>query len=227
MIAAVSPHLDDAALGCGALIAASPGAVVVTALAGGPPPGPGRWEQVTPWDAACGFRPGEDVIAARRAEDREALSHLGATPVWLDFPDAQYGPSPAPEVLRRALVEALAPLRPGLVLAPLGLFHSDHLLVAEAAQGLALEAPWAPLEVRVYEDAVYRSVEGRTEEALARLRGRGITPVPVEVAATEGALARKRRAIGCYRTQLRGLTSPGRLGYEDAFAPERCWRLVA
>lgn len=227
MIAAVSPHLDDAALGCGALLAARPGAVVVTALAGGPPPGPGRWERVTPWDAACGFGPGEDVIAARRAEDREALSRLGATPVWLDFPDAQYGPSPAPEALRRAIAGALAPLRPGLLLAPLGLFHSDHLLVAEAAQGLARGAPWAPLEVHVYEDAVYRSVEGRTEEALARLRGRGITPVPVAAAATEEAVARKRRAIGCYRTQLRGLAAPGRPGYEDAFGAERYWRLLA
>ena len=104
MIAVVSPHLDDGVFSCGALLAARPGSVVVTALAGrrgvALPP---KWEGVTPWDAACGFAPGDDVIAARRAEDREALSILGASPVWLDFPDAQYGPSPSPAALCRAL----------------------------------------------------------------------------------------------------------------------------
>src|SRR4051812_4728612 len=77
----VSPHLDDAVFGCGELLGARPGSVVVTVFAGAPP----TYETVTEWDALAGFRAGDDVMAARRAEDRDALAVLGARPVWLDF----------------------------------------------------------------------------------------------------------------------------------------------
>jgi LmbE family N-acetylglucosaminyl deacetylase len=221
VIAVVSPHLDDGVFACGALLAANPGAAVVTVLAGGG----ARWEHVTPWDAACGFAPGDDVIAARRAEDREALSLLGATPVWLDFPDAQYGPSPPPEALRAALARALDALCPHAVYIPLGLFHGDHLLVAGAALGLVQTCPERAFHA--YEDAIYRRLDGLTEAALARLRRAGIVPVAMDVLAPPDCLDRKRRAVQCYRSQLRGLATPGRLGHEDAFAPERFWRLLA
>lgn len=232
MIAVVSPHLDDGVFACGALLASRPGSVVVTALAGGPGAGGRRggglvsgWEHVTPWDAACGFGPGDDVIAARRAEDREALSILGAAPVWLDFPDAQYGPSPPPELLREALARAIEPLRPEAVFVPLGLFHSDHVLVSVAALGLVHERP--AHEPYAYEDAMYRRLDGLTEGALARIRSLGVEPSPVDIPAPPDCLARKRRAVQCYRSQLRGLATAGRLGHEDAFAPERFWRLLA
>src|SRR5689334_10074107 len=90
-VVVISPHLDDAVFGCGQLLALHPGSVVSTALAGRPP----SYATVTGWDAAAGFRPGDDVIAARRAEDRAALQILDARPVWLDFTDDQYGRSPA------------------------------------------------------------------------------------------------------------------------------------
>lgn len=225
MIAVVSPHLDDGVFSCGALLAARPGSVVVTALAGrrgvALPP---KWEGVTPWDAACGFAPGDDVIAARRAEDREALSILGASPVWLDFPDAQYGPSPSPAALCRALDRVVERLSPELVVLPLGLFHSDHVLVSDSALGLVRARP--RVAFHAYEDAMYRRLEGRTEEALQRVRRRGITPIPVEISAPPDCLERKLRAVQCYRSQLRGLATPGRLGHDDALAPERFWRLA-
>src|SRR5690242_3070034 len=91
----ISPHLDDAVFGCGQLLATYPGSVVITALAGRP----ASYATVTPWDELAGFAPGEDVIAARRAEDHAALAILQASPVWLDFSDDQYGNSPTAEVL--------------------------------------------------------------------------------------------------------------------------------
>jgi LmbE family N-acetylglucosaminyl deacetylase len=78
-VVVVSPHLDDAVLGCGRLLAAHPGATVITLYAGAPstyPDPPTRWDQV------AGFGPGDDVLAARKDEDRAALAELGATPVW-------------------------------------------------------------------------------------------------------------------------------------------------
>ena len=90
-ILAISPHLDDAVFSCGELLASAPGAKVVTVFAGGPPAG----ASMTSWDADCGFRADDDVIAARRGEDARALEMLGASPVWLPFWDDQYARAPA------------------------------------------------------------------------------------------------------------------------------------
>src|SRR5436853_287558 len=48
---AISPHLDDAVLSCGQLLAARPGSVVITVFAGMPRDG----SQQTDWDRRCGF----------------------------------------------------------------------------------------------------------------------------------------------------------------------------
>src|SRR5256885_6374496 len=88
----VSPHFDDAVLGCGQLLSAHPGATVVTVLAGRPESYPA---EVTQWDAGGGFEPGDDVVAARREEDRNALAVFDATSVWLEFSDHQYVPAAA------------------------------------------------------------------------------------------------------------------------------------
>ena len=227
MIAVVSPHLDDGALGCGARLAAERGSVVITVLAAGP----ASWETVTPWDEACGFSAGDDVIAARRAEDLEALGLLGATPVWLDFQDAQYAPPPSGQALFEALEATLAALPAGAVFLPLGLHHSDHVLVSEAALSVARAArrradpAAAQRTFHLYEDAVYRRIPGLTEGALDRTRARGFHVSPEPFTAEATCLEQKRRAVSRYRSQLRGLTAGGRAGYDDAFEPERYWRL--
>jgi LmbE family N-acetylglucosaminyl deacetylase len=82
----ISPHLDDAALGCGTLLANRPGSVVVSVFAGtGSDP-----DQQTDWDRSCGFRCAAEAMATRRDEDDGALSLLGASPCRLDFADDQY-----------------------------------------------------------------------------------------------------------------------------------------
>ena len=85
----VSPHMDDAVLGLGQLLAANPGVTVVTVFAGRPAAYP---EPMTRWDQLAGFKPGDDVIAARRDEDTKALTELDAIPVWLDHVEHQYLP---------------------------------------------------------------------------------------------------------------------------------------
>lgn len=213
----LSPHLDDAVFSAGGWLARRPGSVVVTAFAGGPPPG----APVSAWDAACGFEPGDDVMAARRQEDRAALAMLGARPVWLPFRDRQYGSPPALPDLVAALAGVLAALPSGTVLFPLGLFHSDHHLLHEA--GLALRRAHPERDWLAYEDVPYRTLPGLVNERCQRLRALGLRPARATAAAPPPAV--KRHAVACYRSQLRGLATAGRLGHGDTEAPEGCWRL--
>jgi LmbE family N-acetylglucosaminyl deacetylase len=214
---AVSPHLDDAVLSCGDWLAAHPCSLVVTVFAGRPP----RGAPLAPWDADAGFSAADDVIGLRRGEDRRALSGLGARPSWLRFRDAQYGGSPSAEAVTRALGAAIRRVNPPAVCFPLGLFHSDHLLVAEACLRLACRderRAWL-----AYADALYRSLDGLLARRLAELRRRGFRLSAA--APRRDAGEAKRRAIAEYASQLRALRTPGRLGIADALAPERIWRL--
>ena len=216
----ISPHLDDAVFGCGEWIAAHPGARVLTVFAGVPP----EAHTLTEWDAACGFASAGQAVAARRGEDRAALELLGATPAWLAFCDDQYrahapadGCAVAGE-LRRALIEH----DPQAVVVPFGLFHRDHRLAHEAA--LAALPEHAGRSWYAYEDALYRCMPRLLQERLLLLSLAGIAATPLPPQAADGSL--KRRAVQCYASQLRGLSSPGRPGHADALSPERLWRLA-
>jgi LmbE family N-acetylglucosaminyl deacetylase len=217
----VSPHLDDAVLGCGAWIAAHPGTRVLTVFAGAPPPG-ALAADPTEWDAACGFESAAHAIAARRAEDRAALALLDAEPEWLGWCDDQYRvPAPA-GALTADLRRALARHDPEAVLVPLGLFHRDHRSAHEAA--LPLVAEQRGRAWYAYEDALYRAIPGLVQRRLAGLEQHGVTATPER---PRPATGRKRRALACYASQLRGLATPGRPGSADALATERLWRLTA
>lgn len=214
-LAVISPHLDDAVFGAGELIAAHPGAVVITAFAGVPP-----GDALTGWDRDCGFSGSREAMFTRRREDVEALQLLGATPCWLAFCDAQYAPSPDESAVRAALALELERHSPDLVAFPLGLFHSDHQLVSRAAQDL-VEAGRIWL---AYEDALYRRLPGAVEARLAELARSGLTAERMALSSKSAAL--KQQAVRRYASQLRGIATPGRPGQEDLAEPERYWRLA-
>jgi LmbE family N-acetylglucosaminyl deacetylase len=106
----MSPHLDDAVLSCGALLAhlapRHPVTVVTAFTAASPPP----------WSLAArrhlrelGVSDAETLFAERRAEDRQVLGGLGVDVVHLGFRDALFrragepaGGTPAPGWLRRS-----------------------------------------------------------------------------------------------------------------------------
>lgn len=219
-VVVISPHLDDAVLGCGQLLAMHPGSVAITALAGPP----ARYETVTVWDAAAGFGPGDDVIAARRAEDRAALAILHARPIWLDFLDDQYGDSPSVARLARGLERAITATGLTTIYIPLGFFHNDHTLTHAAmlrVRGRHPSFAWFG-----YEEPNYRLVPRLQSERLRALRAAGITATPAGLSSDAGRDA-KRAAVAEYRSQLRALTAPGMPGMMDVFAAERYWRLSA
>ncbi len=228
-VLAVSPHLDDAVMSCGAVVARYPGTVVATVFAGRPRARNELTDGLTEWDRASGFGPGDDVIGCRRAEDRAALRELGAEPVWLDFRDAQYrdpgdGARGAHEIdeIARAIVAVIDGYGAATVLAPLGLFHDDHRDTRRACLRAMTRCPgpsWL-----FYADSPYRGLPGEMDDALDELRDRGVEPhvaarVPVDQ-------DRKERAVRCYRSQLRALDGPSRPGHEDALRAEEYWWLT-
>ncbi|MEW6169223.1 MAG: PIG-L family deacetylase [Pseudomonadota bacterium] len=218
----VSPHFDDAVLACGQWLVMQAGAVVVTVFAGIPD----GFEGVTGWDADCGFSSSRAALDARRAEDDAALALLGCRALRLPFCDAQYGVAADAERVADALGGILTTTAADTVAFPLGLFHSDHILTRDAALIALTRGAAAAAQTLAYEDALYRRLPHATDAALAALRRAGVrigAPVERDDAA---ARARKRSALACYRSQLRGLATPGRPGHADAMAPERCWPVV-
>jgi LmbE family N-acetylglucosaminyl deacetylase len=217
----VSPHCDDAVFACGDYLVTHPGAIVVTVFAGRPSPGTAP----TDWDAACGFGSADDAVTARRAEDRAALALLGAAPVWMEFRDAQYGPSPTAEDVARAIAPILSTVHPRTLVLPLGLFHSDHDLAHRAT--LAFLGGTRGRTVLWYEDVIYRRLPGLVTARIREMHRAGLSLRRAAPTRAGGASSRKRWAVRCYRSQLRALASPGRPGVDDAFHEEALWRLAS
>jgi LmbE family N-acetylglucosaminyl deacetylase len=146
-VAIVSPHLDDAVLGCWAELARSSHAVVINICSGIPEAG----RDVAYWDRVTGGTDSVDHMRLRLAEDQEAIDSAGAERVNLDFLDKHYrdGKPLDPEELTDRIREALP--ADALVLATAGIGeHVDHLAVRDATLQLA-----GDFEVRLYADVPY------------------------------------------------------------------------
>jgi LmbE family N-acetylglucosaminyl deacetylase len=224
-IVVISPHLDDGVLGCGRLLAAHPGSVVVTAYAGAPDRYP---DPMTAWDTGAGFLAGDDVLALRRREDVAALSVLRAEPRWLDFVEHQYLDRPD-WVLADAITDRLhtevSALRPTAVFAPFGIANPDHAETHVAAMQVRERLPdtaWF-----LYEDFGYKHIPGLLAWRVSQLFRRRVWPTPValDVGDPTAADTAKRNALACYRSQVRVLEADWQLA-PKLVAPEQCWRLA-
>lgn len=157
----LSPHLDDAVLSCGGLIAAQTDAGIPveiwTICAGDPPPGLlSNFAQFQHWQ----WNLGPDAAEARREEDQLAGQRLGARVRHFPVPDAIYRRSGADGESLYASEEAIfGPLAPeeheliasvsrlvagqlgqgAHLVCPLGVGgHVDHRLTRSAAEALGL-----------------------------------------------------------------------------------------
>ena len=243
-VAVVSPHLDDAALGCGRLLASRPSSHVVTVFSGGP----ARVDPLPEWDRLAGtFAPGDDVMGLRAREDDDAMAVVASIAHRLGLWDDQYREPPVnharwrPRAVRARqarlddprledeVVALLAPLVEALPVGtwvvPLGLWHGDHKKVARACARLARRptgGAWPERHWVVYEELPYRfDVPDQVDAALAALAGQGLGHRPLEPpGAPDVELdGLKAAMVGCYRSQVTCL-GPERVGRALA-GPER------
>ncbi|NKJ49370.1 hypothetical protein CIC12_22085 [Burkholderia sp. SG-MS1] len=212
----VSPHLDDAVLSCGLLLASHPAATVCTIFTSAP-----EADMITDWDRASGFAGAFEAMRARRTEDVRALSALRASPIHLPFCDAQYLSSPSREALVAALRATFVEVKPATVLFPLGLFHSDHTMASDAC--LAALRSFKDPAAYAYEDLPYRNIPGVIQERLATMLEQRIKVSPADMA-DAGTHAPhqqlKQAALGRYASQLRAFGPEGRAALDS---PERYW----
>jgi LmbE family N-acetylglucosaminyl deacetylase len=228
-IVIVSPHLDDAVLGCSYLLAAHPGVAVVTVFAGRPPEYPAPMER---WDDLCGFVEGDEVHEARRAEDAAALSIFHAQPIWLDFVEHSYldrSEWVRPEAIVDGLEATVRALEPTAVFLPFGLGNPDHdctheagLLVRERSSAWAREPSWF-----CFEETGYKHIPGLLAWRVAKLLRAGVWPTPAAVP-IDPDHGKKLKAYAAYPSQVRALEADWNLGPKLAApAPEQHWRLAA
>jgi len=216
----VSPHLDDAVFSCGMLLASRPGSIVCTVFCGEPDP-----PQHTPWDRCAGHRDSSEALRARIAEDERALALVRAQGVRLPFLDSQYGATPSLDELVHALTQAWREAHSPRFVAPLGLYHSDHVLVGDACRALVHEQGLT--DAIVYEDALYRTIRGAARGRYEALMLEGYAFAPLDNPASAalrlpGSASAKWRAVRAYRSQLRALADAHPY---DLAEPER-YRLI-
>ena len=238
----VSPHPDDAALSCAALLARVEPIDVLTVFAGSPdPPSQGSWDRVT------GFVDSTESMPVRLAEERAAFARGPHRLVLLDVVEAQYltGPRPPGDAkpIAAAVVDWLERHPRGVVAAPAGAGraprrlrtrirrlvgedtptrHPDHLFVRDAVLD-ALESCGDPRPV-LYEELPYLWGRAADREVERVVRGRGLVAEHIVVPLDRRAKAAR---IGIYATQAPHLEVRGRrVDYvEDLPERERFWLL--
>ena len=227
----VSPHFDDAALSCVSLVVRHPGAVLLTVFGAGPP----RVDPITRWDRASGFAPGDDVIAARAAEDLDACDALGVRQVRLKHWDSQYrttrygydGPPDGASLVDSIVASIDEVVRNWVtrtdgvfhLAAPLGIGHGDHMYATRAVLIGARRLEGADLVL--YEELPYAAERPRMRKrALQAVEEAGFSlePLPLDMP----GVVDKHRVIGCYASQVRALGSKRVRTVLDA--EERYWR---
>src|SRR5438132_9953055 len=218
-VCVVSPHLDDAALSCASFIHGHPGTTIVTVCAGVPAGPASEWDRATTGESVA-----EAAVGMRRAEDALAMADLGASPVWLDLVDSQYGEG---HVDGNAIVDALrgavARLRPNSIVGPLGVHHPDHVAVSDACLDLAADAE---LDLYLYLEMPYartfpEEVDSRLQDLVTN------THELTELRPIAGPdTGRKRRVAAHYASQLPHLAA-AHLDFDLSLSdPERYWRVI-
>jgi LmbE family N-acetylglucosaminyl deacetylase len=237
----VSPHFDDAAFSCAALLERGQPVDVLTVCAGEPDPPRVGW-----WDLRCGFASSAESLPARRREDEEALREGSHRLRFLDLLEAQYvdGTRPAEEADRIAAgVRAwLVETGGGTIALPAGAGWAPHWLPPRVAKALREPRGPEPHEDHVFTREAVLRVDGAVDfilyEELPYLWGGPGARAARRSAAEHGFRTRahtvpvdreaKARRVAFYASQVPYMSPPeGHLDSPEVLPPtETYWRLV-
>ena len=245
----LSPHLDDAALSCGALFERDEPFTVFDVFTQRPEP-----EQVTEWDTRCGFAGSNQAMNARWAEEHRAFAGSAHAFAAIDLLDGQYRDGPRDERdaarLERAIGAWLATMGGRAIVAmpvgagtPRGLSTSfatrwkvrrrgtfafgnspDHLFVRDTAIAYLLDKP--DVTIVLYEEYPYMFAMSGSRVVPAIERWAGRTAVEHVLRVDRHAKAER---IAAYTSQLSLLfrsSAPDSL-VRALPATERYWELSA
>lgn len=209
----LSPHLDDAALSCGAAIASQTGAgeqvLVITLCTAIPESGANMGPLAEEFHGDWNL-PHDEAVTARLNEDLAAMQVMGCDSLWLGLLDSIYrmpfaydtreklfGRPLSHDPLYTSLYDALPRLRTLLPEAhyyvPMGIgYHVDHQIVYDVALDV-LKGQYA-----LYEDVYYVLLAGERERRMADIH-LTLQPELIDVTTT---IDRKIAAINCYASQV-------------------------
>jgi GlcNAc-PI de-N-acetylase len=238
----VSPHFDDAAFSCAALLDRGQPVEVLTVCAGEPDPPRAGW-----WDVRCGFASSAESVPARRREDEEALRPGGHTLRFLDLLELQYldGPRPAQDAdwIAESVRTWLAGTDGGTVALPAGAGWAPYWLPARVAIKLRKPRGPEPHHDHVFtREALLRADLGDSGlvlyEELPYLWGGSADRAARRAAAEHGYRAQahtlpvdkeaKAERVAAYASQVPFMSpAEGRLDSPEVLPPtERYWQLL-
>lgn len=221
----LSPHFDDAALSCAALLAREKPIDVLTVFAGEPmPPRQGKWDRVT------GFADSTDSRRVRKAEEQAAFADTPHKLAFLDLIESEYMSGPREQddaaPIAAAVVGWLEQNPGGAISAPAGagrlpgllrakarrlmgdyvaFRHPDHVFLRDAALDAVVSRPgaWAVL----YDEFPYLFERAADGEVLRIARSRGLA---AELVVTPVDPRAKALRISVYTSQVPHLAFRGR-----------------
>ena len=236
----VSPHLDDAALSCSAILERDEAVDVLTVFAGGPEPPQQGW-----WDAECGFSSSAESIPTRMREDEAAFAGTPHGRRYLTLLELQYVDGRRDDEAEAIAAEVrswLSTSPAGMVALPAGAGcglrpivrralralgrpchppqHPDHLYVRDAALGALRDSE---AQLLLYEEVPYL-IGGRADREASRIAGAEWEVEPIAVPVDRRAKAER---VAAYATQV-GPLSPAEGRLDDPAglpAEERYWLL--
>lgn len=210
----ISPHLDDAVLGAGQLMAGRPNCDVLTLFSGVPI----DEMLLTPYDRKSGFIRSHQAMMKRREEDNQALAILQANPIHTDFLDSQYTKGRTEQIendmnISHFIAKTIEKNDYEFVVAPLGLRHPDH----EFASDLVVEL-MTDYNIPLY---LYEDIPARVQYPEIVPRRLKFVNAKELTFIGDGPVADKIRALWCYKSQI----NTGDLNPYHLFVPERFWKI--
>lgn len=210
----ISPHLDDAVLSLGGLIAAVPEITeVVTVHTEGAP------DAAVDWSHAGGFADPIEEHAARRLEDQQAMGHLGCRFRHLGLRSGELNDTTARQQVRALWGIATRPSPSTLILLPAGAGGHQQLPPAKRLARRILRRPfgsmahpehestrdhfWRALSANPARLGFYAEVPYVWNEAVPRLANRlsGLCSRPLDHVRIKPTLAAKLDAVKFYASQ--------------------------